>query len=173
MMDFELDDLITPEYRELNEQLHADRNDYGVKGNRRLMPVKQVRKDYECDTVLDYGCGSAALSRYAKFDIANFDPCIPEHSDMPEPADLVVCNDVLEHVEPEKLDGVLTHLQYLIQKAGYFVIATRYDKSKLLADGSNPHKIVENAHWWKKKLKEYFKIDTFNVKKGEIECVVR
>ena len=173
MMDFELDDLITPEYRELNEQLHTDRNDYGVKGDRHLVVVKNVRRDYDCDTVLDYGCGGASLSRRANFPVANFDPCIPEYSDMPDPADLVVCTDVLEHVEPDKLDNVLTHLQYLIQKVGYFVIATRYDKTKILADGSNPHKIVENPHWWKKNLKGHFTIDTFNVKKGEVVCVVR
>jgi hypothetical protein len=66
---------------------------------------------------------------------------------LPGFADLVVCTDVLEHVEPELLDTVLRHLRSLARKAVFVVIATR-PSNKTLSDGRNAHLIVETAEWW-------------------------
>jgi hypothetical protein len=71
------------------------------------------------------------------------------------PADVVVCNDVLEHVEPEHLDEVLKHMASLAKKAIVLTVAT-VPAVKTLADGRNAHLIVENARWWYTKLEPYF-----------------
>jgi hypothetical protein len=68
-----------------------------------------------------------------------------------------VCIDVLEHIEPEYLDGVLTDLKRVTKKVGFFTIATR-EANKKLEDGRNTHLIVENKDWWKEKLLKYFDI---------------
>lgn len=78
---------------------------------------------------------------------------------------------VLEHIEPEMLDQVLTHLRELTRVVGYFVIATRPDRSKLLPDGTNPHKIIESAEWWVNRIDEYFEIISHEVMAGEVRMI--
>src|SRR5690554_4154605 len=123
-----------------------------------------------CQFILDYGCGKDWLSEY--IDCQNYDPCIPEYDITPVPADLVVCTDVLEHVEPELLGNVLSHLQGLVKKVGYFTIATRPDQSKTLPDGSNPHRIIESQEWWARRLRNYFTLLRKVRGKGESTYVV-
>ena len=104
------------------------------------------------ESAVDYGCGKGLLKKNLRIACTNYDPAVPEFSALPHPADLVVCTDVLEHIEPERLDSVLTHLRQLGRKGLYAVIATRPDSSKLLADGTNPHKIIKTARWWHDRL---------------------
>lgn len=164
--------LISDEYREQNQLLHQSRNKFGQRGHRHLPAITELIERHNCASVLDYGCGTGELAKKAPFDVINYDPAISRYSNMPNSADLVVCTDVLEHVEPDLLDNVLKHLQGLTCKVGYFVIATRPDTSKTLPDGSNPHKIIEKPHWWKSVLSNYFIIEQFRAKIGECECIV-
>jgi hypothetical protein len=62
-------------------------------------------------------------------------------------ADLVTCTDVMEHVEPDRLEAVFTHIRQLARKAAFFVIATR-PANKRLPNGGNAHLIIEPASWW-------------------------
>jgi len=163
--------LITDEYREQNAKLHQSGEKYGQRGGRHLNIVSKLRSDYKCTSVLDYGCGTGNLSRKALFEVKNYDPAIEKYAKLPDPADMVVCTDVLEHIEPELLYNVLSHLKELTCRVAYFVIATRYDSSKTLPDGSNPHKIVKNAKWWADTLSGYFTIETTEIKKGEVVIV--
>jgi hypothetical protein len=84
--------------------------------------------------------------------VFEYDPGIPGKDHLPKPADLVVCTDVLEHIEPELLDGVLRHLYLLAGRGAYLVIATRLAR-ELLPDGRNAHLIVQEPPWWLAKLK--------------------
>lgn len=158
--------LISEKYRNQNHLLHESPTKYGQRGHRHLNIVSKLRSAYECSSVLDYGCGKGDLSNHADFDVQNYDPAIHEYSDLPGQADLVVCTDVLEHIEPEFLENVLAHLAFLTQKVAYIVIATRYDRSKTLPDGSNPHKIVESADWWREKIP--FDVVEEEIKEGEV-----
>jgi 2-polyprenyl-3-methyl-5-hydroxy-6-metoxy-1,4-benzoquinol methylase len=158
---------ITDNYKELNYQLHQTHPKYGVGGKRHYLSVCKLMKKYECETVLDYGCGKATLSKMLK--CTNYDPCIPKYSSLPQKHDLVVCTDVLEHIELHLLDNVLNHIKSLIIKVGYLVIATRPDSTKLLPDGSNPHQIIEDAEWWKQTINSYFTIVGMNqVRNSEV-----
>lgn len=161
---------ISEDYKEQNRLLHEQRADYGKRGHRHLRNVKKLMAQHRCQSILDYGCGKATLSKHLS--CQNYDPGIPEYDIPPSPADLVVCTDVLEHIEPELLENVLKHLKGLAQKVGYFVIATRPDHSKTLPDGTNPHKIVENREWWGRRLRNYFTILKVKGSEGESTFIV-
>lgn len=143
-------------YRRLNEELHRTRSTYGASGHRNVHLVRELMQRHDTTDVLDYGCGKATLS--AQIGCRNYDPCIPRFSDEPEPADIVTCLDVLEHVEPACLQAVLEHLQSLTRVALLAVVATHPDRSKNLPDGSNPHRIVQPGHWWVETLGGYFRV---------------
>ncbi len=71
---------------------------------------------------------------------------------MPKPCDLIVCSDVLEHVEPDKIDAVLSHIFQISGMGAYVVIATR-PANAILPDGRNAHLIVKPSAWWIDKIK--------------------
>jgi hypothetical protein len=167
--------VITEEYRQLNRLLHESGEQYGVFGWRHAQRVLDVRDETGSDTVLDYGCGKGTL----KSSLSNpewlreYDPAVPGKDARPtEQSDLVVCTDVLEHVEPQLIDNVLTDLGRLAAKAVFVVIATR-ESIKKLPDGTSPHKIIENAEWWKAKLASHFFIMEFTAHvEGEVSATV-
>ena len=146
-------DLISDSYQTLNRSLHDASPTYGASSARHVGAIRALLQRLGEVSVLDYGCGKGGLKRALERPIAEYDPAVPEHAAEPVAADLVVCSDVLEHVEPECLDAVLDHLQELTLRVGYFVIATRMAK-KQLADGRNAHLIVEPGKWWMQKLEQ-------------------
>jgi hypothetical protein len=146
--------LISEEYRALNAELHERRADYGKGSHRALEAIRTACERYDCRTVLDYGCGKGGL-RGAFPALQEYDPAIPGKDAEPAPADLVVCMDVLEHVEPGKIDAVLDHIRRLTQKVLSFSICI-IPASKTLADGRNAHILLKPSDWWVGKLQEYF-----------------
>jgi len=146
--------LITDEMRQLNATLHETNPDYGANNAPRWVPVvKSLVKQYETFDVLDYGCGKGSLSVLLDhYCVKNYDPGMPEFDAEPGPADIVVCTDVMEHVEPECVDTVLAHLQNLTQMVLVLNIALR-PASKSLPDGRNAHLIIESFDWWFEKIK--------------------
>lgn len=166
-----LNKTISKEYLELNEQLHKTNKTYGSKGDRRYNDVIELIEKTKSETILDYGCGKGQLVDKLKkegWSVSGFDPAIEEWNTPPNPSDFVVCTDVLEHIEPEYLDNVMNHLNQLMNKGGYFVIANRYDSSKLLSDGTNPHKIVKDLPWWLDKFHEHFFDCQIFIKKSKV-----
>lgn len=155
---FNKPDLISASYTALNRQLHAENLAYGVGGNRHAPVVLKLIEKLNTRSVLDYGCGKGYLAKALPFPIWEYDPAIPEKAASPRPADLVVCTDVLEHVEPEHLKAVLHDLKRVVQKIGYFVIHTE-PSQKVLADGRNAHLIQHDKAWWRHKLKKVFVVD--------------
>lgn len=159
---------ITDEYVGQNRALHDALPNYGIGGWKHAEMVLELRDDHECETVLDWGCGKGTLKN-ALGDpdwVREYDPAIPGKDSRPEVADLVVSSDVLEHIEPDLLDNVLTDLVRVTGKVAFLVIATR-QSTKLLPDGSSPHKIVESAEWWRAKLAEKFFIIDFETNGSE------
>jgi hypothetical protein len=150
-------ELISDEYRELNAKLHSDILGYGVGGGRHAKTVQKLCKSLKSTSVLDYGCGKGYLAKELPFPIWEYDPAIPGKDAAPRAADLVVCADVLEHIEPEKLDFVLDDLRRCTKKVGYFVVHTG-PSSKILADGRNSHLIQQPKAWWEEKMGLYFQI---------------
>ena len=168
--------LISPEYRELNRELHA-RGSFGVSGGKWAPHVHNLALKHEVRNVLDYGCGQGTLKAALEnapfalpYQVLEYDPAIEGKEEKPARADLVVCGDVLEHIEPECLYTVLDDLANTARVAVFLVVATRPAK-KILADGRNAHLIVESSDWWLRKIMDRWRIDTFKDLGGEFVCV--
>ena len=163
--------LITTEYIELNKQLHGSCPTYGTTGNKWAARVIAIAADRGTKDVLDYGCGKSTLASSLPFPISQYDPGIPEHSDIPQPADIVVCTDVLEHIEPACLDAVLADIRRLMKVAGVISIST-HRASKELPDGRNAHLIQKPGDWWLDKLKTLFIVDSVIENHGRLVSVL-
>ena len=146
--------LITDEYRRLNTDLHQRYPGYGSKGKLWAPRVVELARKVGAQSVLDWGCGKGSLGRAldgSGLDVREYDPAVPGKDAAPDPADLVVCTDVLEHVEPGCLDAVIAHIASLAIKAALVAVACRPGKRELL-DGRPDHLIVEPPEWWRKRL---------------------
>lgn len=154
---FAPNDLISPKYRVMQRILHRRPEGYGNRGCKWASAVLELVAQVNATSVLDYGCGQGTLRTDVmaaqppglRFD--EYDPAVPGKDGLPSFADVVVCTDVLEHVEPEKLDSVLAHLRGLARKAVFVVVALVPD-GKQLADGRNAHLIVRPAQKWRRRV---------------------
>lgn len=154
--------LITDEYRALNAQQHHEAQEWGLQSIRYWKTVKELCEQLGINKCLDYGCGKRALERALaphNIRVTNYDPAFPEYATPPEPHALVVCTDVLEHIEPECLDAVLTDLHRCTKAIGFFVISSKAS-IKNLPDGTNPHRIIQEMPWWIERMKPWFKVHT-------------
>jgi hypothetical protein len=163
--------LISNEYKELNRQLHGQGH-YGVSGAGWAEHVRKLSLMMNTQDILDYGCGTRTLEQSLGFPIHNYDPCIVGLDAPPNPAQIVVCTDVLEHVEPDCVDAVLDDLQRCTLGTGFFVIATGAAR-KVLPDGRNAHLIQQGTRWWLPKLCERFDVVNVATLPGEFVVVVR
>lgn len=146
--------LISDSYKQLNAQLHATNAEYGTSGGQRAGELAAIADKFGCASILDYGCGKGDLKRALMLrDVREYDPAIPGKDTMPEPADLVFCGDVLEHVEPEHLVAVMDHLWQLAKKIFVCVVHTGAAR-KFLADGRNAHLTQQSVEWWLPQLME-------------------
>jgi hypothetical protein len=156
----------------------------GVSGAKWAPMVHQLAGDLQAKTVLDYGSGKGTLKsalldgRWSAtmmqhglpYEVFEYDPAIAGKTEKPASADLVVCGDVLEHIEPDCLEDVLDDLRNIAQKAVFLVVATRPAK-KVLSDGRNAHLIVERSWWWLPKILSRWELKHFTDFGGEFLCV--
>jgi hypothetical protein len=150
--------LVSEYYRNLNNALHSRISSYGT-GGWRWAPVVNVMADVaRCRTVLDYGCGKQTLQlALPNLKITGYDPAISELSALPRSHDLVVCTDVLEHIEPAYLQNVLNDLVRVVNTVGLVVVSTRPAK-KMLDDGRNAHLIQQSPADWITCLEKRFNV---------------
>lgn len=149
---FSADDLASPEYRAQLQTKHRGMR-WGKSGASHAPEVLAFATELGATSVLDYGAGRATLAAaLPTLKVCDYDPGTAAH-DLPKPADLVVSTDVLEHVEPDKVDAVLQHQYLLARKGAYFVIALGAAR-ELLPDGRNAHLLIQPAEWWLAKLKD-------------------
>lgn len=151
--------LYDPGYTELYDQLHEEDQQYGDESARHLPWALKHIEQTGSKTVLEYGCGKGTLVdelRARGVEAHGWDPAVKRFRGPVEPADLVVCTDVLEHIEPKYLSATLRDIRKKTLKRAIFVIALRYDRTHTLPDGTNPHKLVCPYTWWKAKLEWVF-----------------
>lgn len=168
---FNKPETISKEYVELNRRLHQDNPAYGMGGSKHRDVIIKLSQELKTTSILDYGAGKQMLAKSLPFPIWSYDPAVPEIAEPPKSADIVVCTDVLEHIEPEKLQFVLDDLRRCVLKVGYFVINTGPAK-KQYADGRNTHLIQRGESWWRKRLERYFSIGSMQVTGPSLHVVV-
>jgi hypothetical protein len=153
--------VITEAYLRQQRELHKNPN-YGVASLAYAPIVLQLMKDASARSIADYGAGKCNLQKKLNelgaggFEYFPYDPAFPEYG-APQPADLVCCIDVLEHVEPECLENVFAELEAIVRKFGFFTIHTGA-AVKVLDDGRNAHLIQQPASWWLPRLCRHFEI---------------
>ena len=137
---------ITQRYLEEQRSMHQDQPAYGTSGHKMARIVASLARQIPGATVLDYGCGKQTLRDACDFPVDCYDPCVPG-LDTAKPHDIVVCSDVMEHVEPQCAEAVLDHIQELASKVVVFGIATG-PATKVLPGGENAH-INQRPHsYW-------------------------
>jgi hypothetical protein len=153
-------DVMSPEYLEQQRKLH-DKGAYGISGQRYADQVVQLAMVAGAtDSILDYGCGQQTLQEaIPQFKIDGYDPSLEGLDAKPEPHKLVVCTDVLEHIEPDYLDTVLNDLKRVTERV-LFLAIHKGPAKKVLEDGRNAHLIQQDIEYWLPKLWSRFHIDT-------------
>ena len=135
------------------KQLHAEGKFAGYSVLEHREQIKNLIRETESSSVLDYGCGKALpyLRDGMHCDwcvsLRLYDPAVPGFDARPEPADGVICCDVMEHIPESEVPGVLKHVIGLSRKFVFFVICTRPSK-KFLPDGRNCHITIQPRGWW-------------------------
>lgn len=127
-------------------------------------------------TILDYGAGRESLANHIAgsgmpYEVTSYDPGTGKEQ-LPERADVVVCCDVLEHIEPLYLMPNLDRIFDIAREAIYLVIAVRQAKQPMV-DGSDAHLIVKAPRIWLSFLNSFadWRIDWCTYKEGkELRC---
>jgi len=150
--------LISDAYRAEQHYLHFEhpkKHKYGSGGPQWADTIRRIAITRDCFTILDYGCGKGLLAKHlgGGITVQCYDPAIPAFSRLPIAADMVVCLDVLEHIEPDYLDNVLDHLRSLAGKY-MFIAISRKVAGRSLRDGRNAHLIIKDDRWWLKKFED-------------------
>lgn len=152
---------ISAEYLNLQQELHKNPG-YGVASIQFAPLVAKILSTTSAKTLTDYGAGKLRLKETLdsmgpiNFDYLPYDPAYPEYGE-PSPADLVCCIDVLEHVEPDRLEAVLEELASITRKFGFFTVHMG-PAGKTLSDGRNAHLIQKPTSWWLPRLCKYFNL---------------
>lgn len=161
--------LITPEYQKQQESMHASQKiNYGTTAAKYGQMVGEIIDSLGINRLLDYGCGhNLSLQENLKpqktFQYQGYDPGVPDYAEPPEPAELVVCIDVLEHIEPDCLNDVLDHLESLTEQILFATVHTG-PAGKILPDGRNAHLIQKPAEWWLPRFTERWTMQSFQAR---------
>lgn len=161
MKEFNLSDLISEEYR--NKLVWATNSmPWGGAVNGKVPKIYQYALDNDCKSILDYGSGKSdfLITLDEQFPdhglkINQYEPGRPEFAMDPEISDMSICIDVLEHIEPEKLDAVLEHIYNKTNKIFYFAVCL-LPSHGTFPDGQNLHLIIEDKEFWLDKLSKYY-----------------
>ena len=152
---------ITEDYRKMQQKLHENPH-YGVASISFAPLVAKVINAYKIKTLSDYGAGKQNLKKAL---ISNnvhleeyypYDPAFPEYG-TPRSAELVCCIDVLEHIEPDLIDNVISELSNIVTHLGFISIHMG-PAGKFLEDGRNAHLIQKPTSWWLGKFINHFDI---------------
>lgn len=164
-------DLISNGYLELQKRLHDERPDYGANGHRMYKEIARLAEITGLQDILDYGCGKQTLANaLPQYNVKCYDPVIPYLAECPDSAEFVVCSDVMEHIEEDKVDAVLDHIKAIGPKLVFFHVAT-VPAQKIMADGRNAHICLHESDWWLDKLRSRWRMIEFYDKKHSFNFV--
>lgn len=139
-------DYIASEYR----RMHDAGKFSGVSLKPHLAEINNLVREYNVQTLLDYGCGKALMHdkhRLAK-EVNLYDPYYEPYSQKPiGNFDMVICTDVLEHIPEDAVGKVLAELLDYANKVLFLAICTK-PANKSFANGDNVHVTVKPKEWW-------------------------
>jgi hypothetical protein len=170
--------LISEEYRQQQKALHENPH-YGVASQVYAPIVAKIINAFHVRELLDYGAGKQRLNEVLRgfggighrWEYRAFEPADDACCAAPEPAEMVTCIDVLEHIEPECLDAVIDDLQRVTQRLLYATVHCG-PAMKTLLDGRNAHLTQKPMRWWLPKLLDRFDVKTLTATPDGFECVL-
>lgn len=145
------DELLSDDYRATLRWLHQIDPKYGS-GAEHANQVSILMRAVGTEDVLDYGCGKGALAKKLGVPIKQYDPGIDDV--LPEPADIVVCANVLQEVEDKSLNAVIEHVAKLTKRVAFFEVATR-PSAEWIAERVAAHGAMDNK-WWAEVIEYHF-----------------
>lgn len=138
-------DYIASEYR----RLHAA-NKFGGGCLKKYLPeIRDLIKQHDCKTILDYGCGKAAHhGRKGLGEVTLYDPYYEPYSKKPTGVfDVVICTDVMEHIPVDQVPQTIINLINYTEKVLFLAICTK-PAIKTFGNGENVHLTVQPPEWW-------------------------
>ena len=156
------------QYREFYDNGGYENNDPVVRAKD---DIKKMLEQFNCKTLLDYGCGHGLqyskhnLDRYWGItELAKYDPGVREFDEKPQGSfDAVINTDVLEHIPEDYVYDVITDIFSYADKFVYFSIATGLAKA-VLPNGENAHCTLKPHSEW---------IQIIDKMRGDIPTVVK
>lgn len=115
--------------------------------------IAHIIDGFGVKTALDFGCGKGNLinkiKQYCGARVYGYDPAVHKYNDsslLENKYDLLIANDVLEHLHP---DEYLNELEKIITLSSlfFFNISCRPATHKL-PSGENCHTIIQTPEWW-------------------------
>ncbi len=143
---------ITPEGIEAARKLHQSPI-YGIDGRKHKDVVLNLAKTLKTVSILDYGCGKGTLAANLSFPIWEYDPAIAGKDHVPRSADIVVCLNVMECVEPEMIEPVLGDICRCANKVAFLIIEGKKDE-------------------WEERFRPFFKVGAIFECGKDIHCVL-
>lgn len=163
-----MEGVISEAQRRLNRTLHEQNDHFGNRADgaglagRLPQALLRMHELGICNSVLDYGTGKGKLVQRlrkeigAKVDVEGYDPAVPAWAEKPkQQVDILICLDVLEHIEMESIDAVLMEIKHLTRRFCYLVVDLQ-PAIKQLSDGRNAHILLAPPDWWVNKLSQLF-----------------
>lgn len=122
--------------------------------------IESTIKEHRIGSILDYGCGKAK-HHPSHWRAVKYDPGVSEYSEKPTSNyDLVICTDVLEHIEEEYIDEVLAEIFQYANKFVYLCIGV-HPAEEILPDGRNAHVLLKTCAWWRDKISQHKTVDHY------------
>lgn len=161
--------MFSAEYEALLRRQHAETKWGGDQKFRHMDELLPLLRSVDARTILDYGAGRESLANHVLRDelpykVYSYDPGTGKLGT--HVVDVVVCCDVLEHVEPHCLEGAIEELARLAHGAMYLVIALRQAKA-LMVDGSPQHLIVETSDFWLAQFRHCRRLKVLSLVEGK------
>lgn len=151
---------ISDEQLALNKELHRTNPSFGNRNQasgmaaRLPLALHRMHQSGLCTSVLDYGTGKGLLVDRLRSELPHnivvdgYDPAVEKWSKKPASTyDIVLCLDVLEHVEMSSINNVVTDIGSMTHQFCYVVVDLQ-PAVKKLPDGRNAHILLAPVDWW-------------------------
>lgn len=140
--------------------VHQENEKYGTGMDFHFPYIAAMMIHLHAKSLVNFGCGKSQLAnqlqKYGLNEVCNYDPAIPELSNLPSKEyDVLINTDVLEHIPEPELDGVLQTFKKLSATS---INIPDLQKAKLiLPNGENAHCTLKTPDEWRLLFARHYK----------------